>query len=217
MSWSKQELSQFAEAYVTTAMLYDKVVDRNLAYLAASDLSDLPFQECMMALQKYRKNSFNKCWPKPADLRVIVNPKGDSRHVAITLAYAIDKAISKHGWSWEKGYYGLNGNYWKDKDGNTFNTFKDAVISELGEIGWHVICSRGGWNNLCESSRNMEEGIFIAQLRDQAQASITLKDQGIDITKIALPFTEEKDNSLTSTKQIINLITGGKNDGTKPS
>lgn len=66
-------------------------------------------------------------------------------------------------------------------------SFREAVIGELGAVAWHAICCRGGWLNLRNSSVEMDEGQFIAQLRDQIESSMALAAQGVDVTKIEMP------------------------------
>lgn len=207
--WNPNEKNYFAKMLSITSKSYDKILDLDVAMMITTDLEDLDFESCLRALQTYRHDSKNKFWPKGADIRAIVQPSPDSRVIAIELARKIERAVTDHGWNWENGFFASDGSsYWKDNSGNVFSSFQSAVVSELGDIGWHVIASRGGWLNVRESVNQMEEGMFIAQMRDQIQATIMLKQQGIDITKIQMPekTLETPGIELTSAKQILNRL-----------
>jgi len=127
----------------------------------------------------------------PAELREAINPLVDKKAFATELARKIDKAISRHGYNWDKGFFGPNGIYWENDQGHIFTSFKEAVISEIGPVGWHVVCARGGWLNTRNSANEMEQGIFFAQMREQIAASLQLSEQGVDVAKIVMP-TKEK-------------------------
>lgn len=170
----------------------------SLEYFCAS-----PLERYHMAIHEYISNQFNKTFPTPMQLRALIFKQPDSRDIANELVRKIDKAIMKHGWNWEDGFYHADGNYW-EANGKKFNNFREAVIEELGEIGWHVICSRGGWNSVCRSSNDVDEGIYIAQMREQIQSSYSLAKQGIDIARISMPKKQE--NGLSSSSNIINLL-----------
>lgn len=176
-------------AYELEAMsvYYSKQLNPNALSMMVSDLEDLPVELVLMAIKKYRQNPKNRSFPLPAQIREIITPSSDDRSLSIELSRKIIKALGKHGWSWEHGYY-LNGKaYFEDDRGNKFVNFKDAVISELGEIGWEIIESRGGWKNFTTMANEQEEGIYAAQLRDQIEAIIKNKKAGIDVSRMSLP------------------------------
>lgn len=188
---------------------YSKSLSKPAIQMMVEDLADLDFQQVYDAFGTYRKDPRNSQFPLPAKIREVINPAIDKRNVAVELAYRIDKAISKHGYNWVDGYYSEKGNYWNDNKGNTFSTFKEAVISELGEIGWHAICSRGGWSRVSSSANEMQEGQFISQMRDQIQATITLKEQGVDVARIGMPSAGSSlqiEQGLQSSKDVLSLI-----------
>lgn len=203
MSWTQEQKSEFAKNYVLTCKLYDKQVDFDIARLVVNDLSDLNFEQCLLALVEYRKSDKNKFWPKSSDLRAIVQPKPDKREIATILARNIDRAVAKHGYTWSMGTF-IAGNVYFLGGGKWHWTFKEAVIAELGEIAWHAICVKGGWELLRNSANEMDEGQFIAQLRDQIQSSYNLKEQGIDVTKIEMP--EHKGIEYKENKNVLNLV-----------
>lgn len=196
---TQEQRGQIAFLITKTAKYYSKQIDKEVISMMVDDLSDLDFGLVANAYSEYRKNPKNKFFPLPAQIREIIFPEIDDRFVAIELARKIDKCISKYGYVWEQGCFnGLN-HYWQG-NGKICSSFKEAVLSELGELGWHTICSRGGWLATRNSANEMEEGQFIAQMRDQILASITLQKQGIDIAQIEMP----KHKSEISDSELIN-------------
>lgn len=182
--WTNSEKKEFAKAYVITCKFYNQNVDADVVAMAISDLEDLDFYSCIIGLQAYRKNAKNKFFPRAADVRDFVLPEPNSRELAISLAYKIDQAIGKFGGYWELGLIGPSGErYWQGME-SYYPDFKSAVVSVLGDIGWHYVCMRGGWLQVRNSANEMGEGTFIAQTRDYLQSSINLKKQGVDLLSI---------------------------------
>lgn len=205
MSWSPEQKSEFAKAYVMTCKLYDKTVELDLARMVVTDLLDLNFEKCFSALAEYRRDSRNKFWPKSADIRGIVQPSPSSRDVAITLARKIDQCVARYGYNWSMGTF-IEGDIYFFGGGAYHWTFKEAVIAEIGALGWHAICSRGGWSHVRNSANEMEEGTFIAQMRDQIESSQNLQRQGVDITKIEMIEHKKSDVlSLASGQNVIEI------------
>lgn len=194
--WNSDEKFYFSKILVLTAKAYGKEIPTDLAQLIITDVEDLPFEKCLYALQVYRRDPKNKFWPKASDIREIVDPKYDHRAIANELVRKIENAVAKFGYPWEVGYFSSSGElYWLDSQNNIFKSFEEAVKSELGEIGYHVIASRGGWMNVRESVKKMDEGTFVAQMREQIIATITLRQRGIDITKLAMPRSKETEEN----------------------
>ena len=141
--------------------------------------------------RKYRKlDNFGKM-PLPSQL---LGESVDLRSVANEIARKIDKAVFDFGYTWEVGYFYQGQRYWTDKANNIYYSFKEACTAQLGEQAWTAINNRGGWSALCASSNEMEEGMFIAQLRDQLQSQMTLEQKGVDVTKISFEKKEEIGN-----------------------
>ena len=137
---------------------------------------------------QYRKQDTFGRMPLPSQL---LGESIDFRAVANEIARKIDKAICDFGYVWTDGYFDSNGKrYWLDKKNNRYESFKEAFIAELGEQAWKAVSNRGGWAAVSQSSNEMDEGTFIAQLRDQLQSQMSLDQKGIDVTKISF---EQKD------------------------
>lgn len=185
--------------------LYGKDINRQQIIVYIETLEEFipaTFEQYVGALNSYALDTTHKFFPAPIELRRYIHPEPDNKLLAIEMARKIDKAVINHGNNWESGFFnGRNPTseaeylyFWEayGKDGKkSFGSFKEAVIYEIGEVGWHAICSRGTWSSLCASANTMDEGTFIAQLRDQIMASYTLQKQGIDITKIKMLSAEQ--------------------------
>jgi hypothetical protein len=179
---------------IMTAVYYQRDLNPDVLAMMADDLAEFDEQETIAAYKAYRNNPKNRTFPLPAQIIGIMKPEPDSRDVANELARKMYKAIIVHGYPWQEGYFSANGQYWLDDKHQRHSSFKDAVISELGEVGWHVICSRGDWIQFRNSANMTDESAFIAQLRDQIQSSQNLIKQGFDVSKITMPVSKDTRN-----------------------
>ena len=195
--WTNIEKKEFSKYFVATCKMFNQQVEADVVAMIILDLDDLNFNSCLEALHSYRRDPKNKFWPKAADIRSIVNPEIDPRDLAIQTAKKIDYAVAKHGGYWEQGIYTRSGAVVWEGGGQTHLSFKDAVIAEIGDIGWHYVCSRGSWANVRNAANEMEEGIFIAQTRDFLLSSIRMKQQGQNLLDYKLDGnTKSTSNSL---------------------
>lgn len=183
---NQAERQKVGEYWLGLASMYGKEINQMALKIMLDSVSDLPAEKVLKAFNEWSMSSKQNRHPLPADIREMISPNLDQRAVANDLVRKIDRAIMKHGYVWQEGYFHENGNYWQANE-KIFVSFKEAVIEEVGPIGWHVLCSRGGWANICRSSNEMEEGQFVAQLRDQIQGSMSLAEKGIDVSQIDMP------------------------------
>lgn len=123
-----------------------------------------PVTVYVRAIENYMRDPKNKFYPAPAQLAPYINPEIEKKDVAIDLARAIIGAIRRYQHGWQSGYCGINGPYWIYKN-QDFPSWEAAAKEEIGELGIEVV-KRYGWNNLCESYFNSQEGMFQAQLRE---------------------------------------------------
>lgn len=201
--WTQEQRNVFGELLVVTCKIYGFDMGRDVARLTIEDLQDLDALQCLAALTSYRKNPKNKTWPRAADIRALVQPDVDENAVAVELAHKIDHLIARMGYNWEQGVYvGAEENVFLNTRNEVFATFKEAVISEVGEIGWKVIQSRGGWLNLRNSSNEMEEGTFKAQFRDHVKSVISRSRAGYEISDLALPSSPSEGIKILETSKI---------------
>lgn len=168
--------------------------------------AQFPVDKIAQAAKIYMLNTENSRFPVPPHkiMDIFKGPQIDNKDLAIELARKLYKAIGDFGHTWEQGYYGEQGFFWTDSKKNEFNSFRDAVVSELGDVAWKIICERGGWNRFVESANLVDEGMFLAQLREHIRASKTNSDLGIDVTKIGMNKTND---GLQAPKDIMKLLT----------
>lgn len=161
--------------------------------------AELTFSQAIEACTRYRRDKRNTRFPLPAQLIEAVKPAADPKALANVLTRKIENAVAHHGYTWEAGFDYQGGRYWEARvDGKTktFATFREAVIAELGEIAWHAICQRGGWMAVRNSMSEMNEGTFVAQMRDQIEATIQLAKSGVDVTQIGMPAPRREGGDL---------------------
>ncbi len=199
-------MNPIAKMLVNMARFYDFALAEQQLELFINVLAQFPQEQVLAAGKKYILDIKNSRFPIPIH-KIMVSDQISERDVANEMARKIDKAVAKYGYIWHQGIFTIDGTYWEG-NGARWPTFKQAVIAELGDIGWYVICSRGGWLSVRNSSNEMDEGQFIAQIRDQIESAIKLKAAGIDVALMALPTSENKTQSseLTSINNITKLI-----------
>lgn len=184
---TREEKIRVAQKIAMINQIYSFKITDDAAMYQAELLADLPYVLVIAAFDDLVKNNTTGRPPSIGHVRQKLEPKTDDRALSIDLSRKVLKALNKHGWSWEHGYYHNGKPYFEDDKGNKFETFREAVVSELGELGWEIIESRGGWQNLSTMANEQEEGIYQAQLRDQIEATIKNKKAGVDVSKIPLP------------------------------
>jgi len=188
---TQQERNTMGEYWVGLAQMFGRDLSKMSLKIMLDAIDDLDFQDCMNALSKWAQTSKLGRPPLPADLRDMINPPVDDRAVAIVMARKIDKSVRDHGWAWDHGIMGPDGVYYVG-NGKPFATWKEAVLEELGPIGWATICQKGGWLQTRNSANDMEEVNFIAQTRDQIQSTMQLERQGVDLAKLDMPKPKEE-------------------------
>lgn len=175
-------IQKLKEVIFLTAEYYNQPIRPEVILMFVEDFSGYRVEEVIKAYSQYRKNPKNTKAPLPAQIIALMNPEIDSKEIAIELSRKIDRVISKFGWNWQEGVF-INGNIYFEGGGKYHWTFEEAVKAELGEVGLHIVNSRG-WTHLRNSANSMPEGTFIAQLREQIQSSVSLAKQGVDLTKL---------------------------------
>lgn len=204
--WNNADKKEFSKYFVSTCKMYNQQVEADVVAMIIFDLEDLDFKTCVDALHSYRRDSRNKFWPKAADIRSLVNPELDPRELAIQTAKKIDQAVAKYGGYWEQGIFTSSGAILWEGGSKVHTSFKDAVIAELGDIGWHYVCSHGSWMNVRNSANEMDEGIFIAQTRDFLMSSIKMKQTGCNLLDYNLAGKLKEGSSSNSLLHAIKMI-----------
>jgi len=184
---TREEKIRVAQKIAMVNSIYSFKIADDAAMYQAELLADLPYVLVIAAFDDLVKNNTTGRPPSVGHVRQKLEPKTDDRSLSIELSRKVLKALNNHGWSWQHGYYENGKPYFEDDKGNRFNNFREAVISELGNLGWEIIETRGGWQNLALMANEQEEGIYAAQLRDQIEATLKNKKAGVDISKIQIP------------------------------
>lgn len=162
-----------------TAEYYGRQIGPGTIATMADDLAEFPQHAVLAAYARYRKDPANRAFPMPAQIIGILTRDVGPRDLAIETAGRIRKAISEFGWN-------------NPRDAKTF----------IGESGWGVIDSFGGWAHLCENlGVTINETTFYAQLRDTVESKIKLNKANYDSDRPALD--QARDRGLKSASEII--------------
>ncbi len=112
------------------------------------------------------KRSSRDPFPSVNEIVGLVQSKMPTKFSSFEVANKIITTISKkgHTWNWE-------GNF------RPYETFDKALLAELGEIGFQLVKSLGGWDRVCEESNTANIGVMRAQLRQTAEALLRRQEQ----------------------------------------
>lgn len=217
---SPEERKAVAKAWLTLAQVYGKELAQGPLAVMVDSIADLNAGEVLSFMRRWPGVTKFERHPYPKEVRDGVRPPMDTRELATVVARNIDRALSRHGYVWEQGFLGLNGPYWEafvNGKRERFSSFREAVVAELGPIAWEAIEGRGGWQRMIESQREMEEGQFIAQMRDHVQASYSLAEKGVDASKVSLPSPEKRTGGLVRGGDVRVLEHYRRGDGDEPA
>lgn len=194
---NENERKNIAKLWNGLALMYGRELHPSALSMMLNAIENLDASKVEKSLNDWARESKLGRHPFPAEIIEKINPQIDKRAMAIELAHKIDKCINKHGYAWAMGHMQNGVVVYRGAEKKDFPTWKAAVISEVGEVGYHAICFRGDWQKTCESANESEEQFFIAQMRDQIVSTITLREQGVDITQIEMPKANEQLSSPT--------------------
>lgn len=142
---AKTGSNEVSQLFAITAAYYGRRYEDDTLKMFASDLADFPPEEIRRALNEYRRDPKNKTMPLPAQIREILSPKVDNVSLAREIAARCVQAIRLYGWPQA-----------------------EEARAYIGEEGWSVIRSHGGWTSFCENhGRNIDPTQFMAQARDR--------------------------------------------------
>lgn len=130
---------------------YGREAKRQVLEMMVDDLCDLDFEKVMAALTSYRRNPKNRTVPLPAQIREIVSPcMVDDDSVAREAAGRVLEAIKKFGYTWPT-----------------------EAREFIGEHGWSVVQTYGGWLRVCEGlGVDFSIDAFHAQARELIKARV---------------------------------------------
>lgn len=144
---TQQEKNELSITIALTAKYYSYSVDRDLISMIISDLEDLEFCAVQSAYKKYRMSPKSTRFPFSGQIREMVQPPVSEDNLAREVISKIIESVSRFGYS-------------NASDARAF----------IGEAGWSVVKSYGGWQNLCEGM-----GIFFSAETFSAQSRELLK------------------------------------------
>lgn len=178
---------------VLTANYYDRQLSPDTLAMYADDLSDLDPAACIDAYNRWRKNSANKTFPLPAQIRELVNPEQyvSVEALAREVAGRIIGAVTKYGW----------------------NNAKEAQVF-IGREGWEVVKRNGGWMQLCQTTTTKSQTFLQAQLRDQLEGTFKY---GIDTIENKIgALSQPRVSELDGCSDYLQLVSGKPDDGSDP-
>ncbi|MGE3756901.1 MAG: hypothetical protein AB7H97_04055 [Pseudobdellovibrionaceae bacterium] len=163
----------------------ERVLPDTVVQMYAKDLADLPVDKCIDAYERWRRNPANKVFPRPAEIRELVNPEEfvSVEAKAREIAARIVGAVPKFGW----------------------NNGKEARVF-IGEEGWSVVQRQGGWSHVCQSLSSYNMNSYQAQLRDQLAGSLKYGRENVENSIGALPEGRARTSQLESIGNVLSLI-----------
>lgn len=168
------------ETILVTAAYYQQTLPDAVLRMYCEDLSDLPAADVISAYTAYRKNPKNKKMPIPAEIRAIVRPEENRDYRVQLTADRIFTAIQSHGEDWANGYesvFSPTGKYFfaqKNGKRESFHSFEDAFLSEVGEDALRVLQSKNlSWAGLCREYISYQNpSTFKAHLRASVERAL---------------------------------------------
>jgi hypothetical protein len=149
--------SDIRHAMLGLSKIYKEELTKELIEIWETVLDELTETEIKSAVRQYILNPKNVFFPKPGQIYGLVRIENTDEE-AIFIANQIVGAISRIG-------------PYRSEDAKTY----------LGEIGWAVVCLRGGWQEVCNVESNDQIGILTAQLRDATKGIIGRKKRGEEL------------------------------------
>lgn len=172
-----EEKANVTQLLAILAAYYRQKLEDEVLVMYAEDLLDLDYKEVVSAISAYRRNPKNRMMPLPAQIREVLTPVVDPEAMAREIAGRCVEAISKFGWPQP-----------------------EKAHAYIGDEGWSVIQSNGGWTYFCEQHGvEINSGQFFAQARDRVRDQIAFGRSGIETA-----YLEKKDEQ--GIKQIGSIL-----------
>lgn len=180
---SPEETKRLAGLWAMYGAYYRTKLDDQVLLMYAEDMADQDFNRVNEALQAYRRDPRNRVMPLPSMILALLDPQVDPEAAARAVAGRIAGAVVKFGWCNE-----------------------DKARAFIGETGWRIIDTRGGWMHLCQNlGVTIDPTAFEAQVREQAKGAFKYGDFAIAQALEIRAGT--KTGELQSVRDIMKLIT----------
>jgi hypothetical protein len=168
MSWSKEQETTLLELLVATSAFFARELPDISLRMYAKILMEHEPDFVFEAMRNVMRDPKIRQMPTPAQIletvKPVITPTDDARDVAALLG----KACRKKGDLWSAGFF-QDGRAHFEGGGKMHNTFEEAVIAEVGEVGFEVIRRIGGWGSFYTLWNNTTDSHFMAQMRDLAE------------------------------------------------
>lgn len=159
-----QEVAKLKLLIIGTSKYYGQQVQDDVLALYVEDLEDLPFELVVQAFKDVRRDPKTTRFPLPALIRDRIAPANTDENDAQAAVNRVIEAVSRFGWS-----------------------NPDRAEAFIGELGWRVVRSDGGWRQVCEALTSENLNTSRAQWRTLALALIRRSRMGTLDTAPALP------------------------------
>ena len=107
-------------------------------------------------------------FPSIKEIRMIVDPELDPDQEAMVIASRITGAVARIG------------------------PYQSALARNMiGEVGWRIVQSEGGWENICQTLTYENQGTLKAQWRNLAKTFID-RGEGLSVPRIEAPSKSTK-------------------------
>jgi hypothetical protein len=186
--------AEISQIVIGLAEYYDKQLSVSQLAMYVEDLIDLSPKDLVDAVCRYRRDSKNERFPLPSKLRAALpQGGGDPESEAASIASRIAGAVSRI------GPYQV-----------------PLAKSYIGELGWAVVKSEGGWEEVCQSYTYENQGTLKAQWRNLAKSFLNKQPSNV----LSLTNSKEKPKGLASMGDMFKSISdqatkgGIKNDNT---
>jgi hypothetical protein len=128
-------------------------------------VDDLDPAKVVQAMRKYGRETKVQRLPTPAIIREMVEQKPNLEQEAIESSARLIQSLGKFG-------------YMRGEEARVF----------MGELAWRCVERLGGWGSLCRRvGDSMDQGTFLAQVRELAKTTIARGIAGLDDTPPQLP------------------------------
>lgn len=172
---NQQDRQTLARLIATNSIYYGRQLTADVLSMMTDDLSDLPLESVQFAFANYRRDSKNKSFPLPAQIRELVNPEASGRLESREAAARAVAAVSRFG----RGR-------------------SEDARAEIGELAWQTVLIFGGWTQLCEILTAENRATITAQLRDLAEGVFEKAKAGNLGVPPALPPAENRNPRLSA-------------------
>lgn len=138
--------------------------------------------------------------PTFGDLLKIIRPESNTnaRQLATQIASIIPQLISKHGYYWQDGCFGSDGNiYYLGANDYAYASFEEAVQSYLGDFA-HVVTR--DWKSICATWDDNPTTNF-AQIRDRFESEIV--SSNLETKRQAIKIAHQEKNTIAHEQKLL--------------